>query len=83
MGSKRFAVTSRPAIRTSHLRKEYGSTAAVDSLSLSIDREPIYGFLSPNGTPDTLERRIESNEEPTLENAFLEITTDTTVETSA
>ncbi|WP_187291458.1 hypothetical protein [Haloterrigena turkmenica] len=55
----------------------------MDSLSLSIDREPIYGFLSPNGTPDTLERRIESNEESTLENAFLEITTDTTVETSA
>ena len=40
---------SRPAIETDGLTKRYGSTAAVDDLSLTVETGEIYGFLGPNG----------------------------------
>lgn len=46
-------MTSRYAIRSSNLRKEYGSNVAVDSLTLTLERGSIYGFLGPNGAGKT------------------------------
>lgn len=46
-------MTSRYAIRTSNLRKEYGSNVAVDSLTLTLETGSIYGFLGPNGAGKT------------------------------
>lgn len=36
-------------IEVSHLVKRYGSTAAVDDLSFTVEKGQIYGFLGPNG----------------------------------
>lgn len=37
------------AIRTEGLRKQYGSTTAVEDLHLAVESNEIYGFLGPNG----------------------------------
>src|SRR5215510_10918007 len=42
-----------PAIRVTDLRKVYGSTAAVDGLTLTVPRGCFYGFLGPNGAGKT------------------------------
>ncbi|MBZ5605348.1 MAG: ABC transporter ATP-binding protein [Acidobacteriia bacterium] len=42
-----------PAIRVENLRKVYGDKAAVDGLSLSVQRGSFFGFLGPNGAGKT------------------------------
>jgi ABC-2 type transport system ATP-binding protein len=42
-----------PAIVCNALRKEYGDTVAVDSLTLTVERGEIFGFLGPNGAGKT------------------------------
>jgi len=42
-----------PVIRTRELRKEYGSTVAVDDISLEIRKNEIFGLLGPNGAGKT------------------------------
>jgi len=37
------------AIETTHLRKEYKSTVAVEDLTLAVPRGEVFGFLGPNG----------------------------------
>lgn len=41
------------AIETIGLRKQFGATIAVDSLSLSVGRGEVFGFLGPNGSGKT------------------------------
>ncbi|MCC7355198.1 MAG: ABC transporter ATP-binding protein [Anaerolineae bacterium] len=41
------------AIQTERLRKEYGTTVAVDDLNLAVERGEIFGFLGPNGAGKT------------------------------
>ena len=40
---------SDTAIETTHLRKVFGSNAAVEDLSLDVYRGEVFGFLGPNG----------------------------------
>jgi len=47
-----------PAVDAQSLSKQYGSTLAVDSLSLSIDRSTVFGFLGPNGAGKTTTMRM-------------------------
>jgi ABC-2 type transport system ATP-binding protein len=42
-----------PAVEISHLRKTYGSLAAVDDVSLSVAEGEIFGILGPNGAGKT------------------------------
>jgi ABC-2 type transport system ATP-binding protein len=42
-----------PALETIELRKEYGSRAVVQGLSLTVERGEIFGFLGPNGAGKT------------------------------
>ncbi|MEO9174938.1 MAG: ABC transporter ATP-binding protein, partial [Gaiellales bacterium] len=37
------------AIEVNNLVKSYGSHAAVDGISLEVERGEIFGFLGPNG----------------------------------
>lgn len=39
----------RPAIRTEHLSKRYGSMLALDGLDLTVPAGEVFGFLGPNG----------------------------------
>jgi ABC-2 type transport system ATP-binding protein len=41
------------AIDIEHLRKRYGSTLALDDLSLRVDRDEIFGIIGPNGSGKT------------------------------
>jgi len=47
-----------PAIETSALTKQYGSTTAVDQLDLSVPEGTVYGFLGPNGAGKTTTMRM-------------------------
>lgn len=47
-----------PAIETSALTKQYGSTTAVDQLDLSVPDGTVYGFLGPNGAGKTTTMRM-------------------------
>jgi len=47
-----------PAIETSALTKQYGSTTAVDQLDLSVPAGTVYGFLGPNGAGKTTTMRM-------------------------
>ncbi|WP_255152891.1 ABC transporter ATP-binding protein [Halorarius halobius] len=47
-----------PAIETSALTKQYGSTIAVDQLNLSVPDGTVYGFLGPNGAGKTTTMRM-------------------------
>jgi ABC-2 type transport system ATP-binding protein len=47
-----------PAIRLENLRKVYGTTAAVDGLSLIVPRGSFFGFLGPNGAGKTTTIRM-------------------------
>lgn len=42
-----------PVVRAEHLRKTYGSTVAVDDVSLTVERGEIYGVLGRNGAGKT------------------------------
>jgi ABC-2 type transport system ATP-binding protein len=44
---------SIPAIKTEALRKEFGSYAAVKSLTLQVEQGEVFGFLGPNGAGKT------------------------------
>ena len=46
------------AIRISNLHKRFGSTLAVQGLSLEVEEGDIYGFLGPNGAGKTTTMRI-------------------------
>jgi ABC-2 type transport system ATP-binding protein len=43
----------RPALQIENLRKTYGTTVAVDGISLTIEQGQIYGLLGPNGAGKT------------------------------
>lgn len=49
---------SAPVIRTDRLTKRYGSTVALDSLSLEVQQGEIFGYLGPNGAGKTTTIRI-------------------------
>jgi ABC-2 type transport system ATP-binding protein len=46
-------MAAQPVIETQHLTKRYGTTTAVDDLSLTIRAGEIFGFLGPNGSGKT------------------------------
>jgi ABC-2 type transport system ATP-binding protein len=46
------------ALRTKALTKHYGSTVAVEALTLSVRRGEVYGFLGPNGAGKTTTLRM-------------------------
>jgi ABC-2 type transport system ATP-binding protein len=61
-----------PAITTRALSKRYGSTTAVDELSLEVPRGVVYGFLGPNGAGKTTTMRMLTGlVEPTDGDAFV------------
>ncbi|BDZ54387.1 ABC transporter ATP-binding protein [Agromyces marinus] len=47
-----------PAIRTTELRKRFGSVAALDGLDLTVERGEVHGFLGPNGAGKSTTIRI-------------------------
>jgi ABC-2 type transport system ATP-binding protein len=47
------ALSSSPAIFTEGLSKRFGSTVAVNALSLTVRRGEVFGFLGPNGAGKT------------------------------
>src|SRR5437588_12166162 len=42
-----------PAIHTAELGKRFGSTVALDSLTMTVPRGEVFGFLGPNGAGKT------------------------------
>ncbi|MGD9001166.1 MAG: ABC transporter ATP-binding protein [Anaerolineae bacterium] len=49
---------STPTIEVRHLRKEYGSKAAVADLTLTVERGEAFGFLGPNGAGKTTAMKL-------------------------
>jgi ABC-2 type transport system ATP-binding protein len=47
------ATTAEPAIETDGLAKRYGRVAALDGLTMTVDRGEVFGFLGPNGAGKT------------------------------
>jgi ABC-2 type transport system ATP-binding protein len=47
-----------PVIRTERLTKRYGSTLALDALSLTVAQGEVYGYLGPNGSGKTTTIRL-------------------------
>jgi len=47
-----------PAIQTTDLTKEYGSTLAVAGLDLTVESGTVFGFLGPNGAGKTTTMRM-------------------------
>jgi ABC-2 type transport system ATP-binding protein len=59
-------------IRVKNLRKEFGTTVAVDNISFSFDSGHIFGFVGPNGAGKTTTMRIIATlDEPTDGDVFL------------
>ncbi len=52
-GSPALRPTPSPAIHTVGLSKRFGSTIAVDALSMTVQRGEVFGFLGPNGAGKT------------------------------
>jgi ABC-2 type transport system ATP-binding protein len=52
------APAAPPALRTRHLRKEYGGKVALHDLSLSVGVGEVFGFLGPNGAGKTTTVKI-------------------------
>ena len=48
-----MTVSSRPAIRVSHIHKTYGRTVAVDDVSFEVLPGEIFGLIGPNGAGKT------------------------------
>ncbi|MCM0640898.1 ABC transporter ATP-binding protein [Cellulomonas wangsupingiae] len=46
-------MSTTPVVRAEHLRKSYGSTLAVQDVSLTVERGEIYGVLGRNGAGKT------------------------------
>ncbi len=46
-------MSTTPVVRAEHLRKSYGSTLAVQDVSLTVERGEIYGILGRNGAGKT------------------------------
>jgi ABC-2 type transport system ATP-binding protein len=46
-------LVTNPAITVSHLGKRYGSTTAVEDVSLEVNRGEIFGIIGPNGSGKT------------------------------
>ena len=46
------------AVEAEGLRKEYGSTVAVDGINLHVDQGEVFGFLGPNGAGKTTTIKI-------------------------
>jgi ABC-2 type transport system ATP-binding protein len=51
-------MTQPYAIRTSNLRRDFGSARAVDELSLEVAAGTVFGFLGPNGAGKTTTIRL-------------------------
>jgi ABC-2 type transport system ATP-binding protein len=49
---------SAPALQLDHLTKRYGSTLAVDDVSLTINEGDVVGFLGPNGAGKSTTLRL-------------------------
>ena len=45
--------TPRPVIQVSHIRKTYGSTAAVSDVSFEVSEGEVFGLIGPNGAGKT------------------------------
>ena len=54
-------MSTTPVVRADHLRKSYGSTLAVQDVSLTVERGEIYGVLGRNGAGKTT--TVERSEE--------------------
>jgi ABC-2 type transport system ATP-binding protein len=52
-GSRSPRPAASPAIHTVGLTKRFGNTIAVQSLSMTVRREEVFGFLGPNGAGKT------------------------------
>jgi polyether ionophore transport system ATP-binding protein len=50
--------TAQVALRTEHLTKHYGTVAALDDLTLELNRGEIIGYLGPNGAGKTTTIRL-------------------------
>ncbi len=57
-GAAEAGSSKPPAIRTVHLRKEYGDIVALKNLSLEVPEGSIYGLIGPNGAGKTTLLRI-------------------------
>jgi ABC-2 type transport system ATP-binding protein len=51
--SREGQTATRPAVEISHLRKTYGTLAAVDDVTLCVAEGEIFGILCPNGAGKT------------------------------
>jgi len=51
-------ISERPVVETNQLTKRYGDLTALDSLSISVDRGRILGFIGHNGAGKTTTIRI-------------------------
>jgi len=49
---------SAPILRTESLTKKYGENTALDSLSLTVHRGEVFGYIGPNGSGKTTTFRI-------------------------
>ena len=60
-------------IAVDHLRREFGKTIAVDSISFSFDSGQIYAFVGPNGAGKTTTMRIMATlDEPNAGDVFVD-----------
>lgn len=65
-------MSSTPAIATTRLRKVFGETVAVDSLSLEVEAGEIYGLIGPDGAgKSTTIRMLATIQEPTAGDALV------------
>src|SRR5438128_3362587 len=49
----RAGAAGRPVVEVAHLRKQYGSTVAVDDVSFEVLEGEIFGLIGPNGAGKT------------------------------
>lgn len=67
------SVWDGPAIELRNLRRDFGSTRAVDRVSFEVPAGSVFGYIGPNGAGKTTSMRILSTLElPTSGEAFIE-----------